>query len=217
MVVTVNCYVTIIGVILATIWAQGSKRGKPHAGGRSNRRTTTMLGSLQFASRHVESQMPSVDEDEDEDEDEFEAGPPRGKQAKAAGAGMQRTLELGRGGEPQTAVSTPNEKSVFFQSVGGSTVITQGTVDEDSEVVPEEKRISESSSAESTSRGFITVPEPTPEPAPEPDHEHERPNTAIASEKSVYSAPASPTSASVRERQPSCCLDAADDPISFAV
>ena len=212
MVVTVNCYVTIIGVILATIWAQGSKRGKPHAGGRSNRRTTTMLGSLQFASRHVESQMPSVDEDEDEDEDEFEAGPPRGKQAKAAGAGMQRTLELGRGGEPQTAVSTPNEKSVFFQSVGGSTVITQGTVDE--EVVPEEKRVSESSSAESTSRASATVPESAPEPEPEP----ERPNTAIASdEKSVYSAPASPTSASVRERQPSCCLDAADDPISFAV
>ncbi|PIL26378.1 hypothetical protein GSI_12134 [Ganoderma sinense ZZ0214-1] len=196
MVVTVNCYVTIIGVILATIWAQGSKRGKPHAGaargGSRGHRTTTVLGSLQFASRHVESQMP----DGDDDDEEFEDGPPRGKQAR--GQAMR---------EVPSGESTPKEKSVFFQSVGGSTVITRGTVDEEAE--PEEKRVCESSSC----NGSITAPEPSPEPEPELH------NTAAGEdepEKRAESALGSLTSLHGRE-SPRCCMDVEDDPISFAV
>ncbi len=65
-VVTVNCYVTIIGVLLATIWAQGSARGKPALGER--RRTTTVLGSLGFAPRDIRSNVESEMVVEDEDE-----------------------------------------------------------------------------------------------------------------------------------------------------
>lgn len=56
-VVTVNCYVTIIGVILATIWAHGSKREKPEY------YTTAVLTSVAFARSH---EMLSEDNDEDE-------------------------------------------------------------------------------------------------------------------------------------------------------
>ena len=45
-VVTVNCYVTIIGVLLATIWVQGAKRKD------SRHATTTVLASVEFAHPH---------------------------------------------------------------------------------------------------------------------------------------------------------------------
>ncbi len=53
-----NCYVTIIGVLLATIWVQGSKRDS------SRHATTTVLASVEFARPHDPHE---VDEDEDED------------------------------------------------------------------------------------------------------------------------------------------------------
>ena len=63
-VVTVNCYVTILGVLLATIWAQGSAKGKPPgwAGFQEGRRTTRVT-TLQFASRQVPNAETQTSQD----------------------------------------------------------------------------------------------------------------------------------------------------------
>ncbi|PIL26380.1 hypothetical protein GSI_12137 [Ganoderma sinense ZZ0214-1] len=177
-VVTVNCYVTIIGVILATIWAQGSKRGKPHARRSRGRRTTTVLGSLQFASRHVESQMPDGHESDD-DEHAFEDPPPqRAKPTRGQATMCER-------GEAPTGVTTPNGRSVVFQGVGGSTVVTQGTIYEETE--PREKQVPEYSSSSGS-----TAPE-----LASPKSERLQIDNAEASdvnEKRARSVPGSPTS-----------------------
>lgn len=69
-VVTVNCYVTILGVLLATIWAQGSAKGKlPGWAGLQEGRRTTRMTSLQFASRQVPNAEIQMSRDGN---DEFE-------------------------------------------------------------------------------------------------------------------------------------------------
>ncbi|KAI1787115.1 hypothetical protein LXA43DRAFT_896767 [Ganoderma leucocontextum] len=115
-VVTVNCYVTIIGVLLATIWAQGSKRGKP-ARNRSRRHTTTVLASLEFAPRQVMSNA--------------------GREVVESTSAMRRGAApaMRRGGQAPSG-SIRGEKSVLFQSVGGSasTVTARGIIDSDKEI-----------------------------------------------------------------------------------
>ncbi|KAM5531181.1 hypothetical protein V8D89_015151 [Ganoderma adspersum] len=74
-VVTVNCYVTIIGVLLATIWAQGSKGGrlrKHGLEGDSYDPSTTVLASVEFANPHE-----VVDGAEEEHVDEWTQAIPR--------------------------------------------------------------------------------------------------------------------------------------------
>ncbi|KAI1787111.1 hypothetical protein LXA43DRAFT_1098601 [Ganoderma leucocontextum] len=91
-VVTVNCYVTIIGVILATIWAQGSKRGKPPSGSRHH--ATTVLGSLEFAPRQVASHADSEMADEGEGADaDADDGPSPAKAPAMRGRGEKREIE----------------------------------------------------------------------------------------------------------------------------
>ena len=77
MVVTVNCYVTVIGVMLATIWAQGSKRGELHPDGRSRyRRNVIMPNCLKSASCHAEE-----DKADSEDRDFHDSRAQKGKEA----------------------------------------------------------------------------------------------------------------------------------------
>ena len=194
---------TIIGVILATIWAQGSKRGKPPGGrGGSRRRTTTVLGSLEFAPRqgatsNVDSEMAYGDGDGDEDEDEDEDGLARSKQVQARVPAMREREKA-----PSEGV-VRRERSVLFQSVGDS-IVGGRTIDE----VVEEKRVSESSDSSSGDED-ITDPEPHPEPHDTPaasDHGHD-------SVKQAH-APPSPTSA---QEPASRSVDGGDDPISYAV
>ncbi|KAI1787112.1 hypothetical protein LXA43DRAFT_738417 [Ganoderma leucocontextum] len=131
-VVTVNCYVTIIGVLLATIWAQGSKRGKLGSGSRHH--ATTVLGSVEFAPQrdiasNAESEMPDDDEDD---------GPSRSKRGQAPPMRVRERGEAPSG-------SLRGEKTALFRSVGRSTV-TCGTIDEE---MAGEKRVSSGSTSSS--------------------------------------------------------------------
>ena len=67
-VVTVNSYVTILGVLLATIWAQGSAKGKlPARAGSKGGRKTTHMTTLQFASRQVPDAEGQTSQDGDDE------------------------------------------------------------------------------------------------------------------------------------------------------
>ncbi|KAI1786383.1 hypothetical protein LXA43DRAFT_1110117 [Ganoderma leucocontextum] len=89
-VVTVNCYVTIIGVLFATIWAQGSKSGKLGCGSRIH--ATTVLGSVEFAPQQAASNAESDMPDDDEDD-----RPSRSKQGQAPPSRSRMTDEARRG------------------------------------------------------------------------------------------------------------------------
>ncbi|PIL26381.1 hypothetical protein GSI_12138 [Ganoderma sinense ZZ0214-1] len=124
-VVTVNCYVTIIGVLLATIWAQGSKGGRlrKHAVDYSYDPSTTVLASVEFA--RPQGGMDE-DADEDGDEDEWTRAIPR--KGPASRRQDQPPSLLTRGGE-----------HALFKDIDGAL----DTVDEEAEG----KRVSESSSS----------------------------------------------------------------------
>ncbi|TBU23795.1 hypothetical protein BD311DRAFT_63384 [Dichomitus squalens] len=67
-VVTVNCYVTILGVLLATIWGQGSARGTlPALAGAKEGHKSTAMTTLQFASRNAPNAGGQTSQDADDE------------------------------------------------------------------------------------------------------------------------------------------------------
>ena len=240
MVVTVNCYVTIIGVMLATIWAQGSNRSdttsKWHAGGpgpSGSRPRPRPIGpsSLQFTSRHVESQMPDLygDEDGSDSEDELERHDVEAQRTRQSDSDSESRRQLGvtmpGPSDEALAVSestmtgmtpTLQEKIVLFQSqnIGGcelTIVVTRGTIDEEVEPKAQERVFDlERSSSESSASGSTTAPEL------DPGHELRRIPTSD-DERGAHSARGErglPTVTSVPDRHSPCSFDVVSDPIS---
>ena len=126
-----NCYVTIIGVLLATIWAQGSKDGrlrKHGLEGGSYDPSTTVLASVEFANPHG---VADAAEDEDDVDECTRAIPKKGPAMRRRGQplNLSRSFDggkhtLSRGAEGPT---TTSGEEVEAKRVSESTVNSEAT------------------------------------------------------------------------------------------
>ncbi|TBU42150.1 hypothetical protein BD309DRAFT_991879 [Dichomitus squalens] len=123
-VVTVNCYVTILGVLLATIWGQGSARGTlPALAGAKEGHKSTAMTTLRFASRNAPNAGGQTSQDADDEFGFSEDESMPSMKMESSTRGSDSITQGSMGEEVQ-------EKRLSASSTGRPTVRTRTTLRE---------------------------------------------------------------------------------------